>query len=151
MSKPSFVYVTYIRSTPEKVWQALTAPEFTRKVWFGATHQTDWKPGAPWTLLLEDGRVADAGTIVECDPPRRLVIGDWQNQFMPEAKAAGPSRCTIDIEAVGASVKLTITHVSETENRALIDGVSGGWPKIISNIKSLLETGELALVAKPAA
>ncbi|MGI8526001.1 MAG: SRPBCC family protein [Pseudolabrys sp.] len=148
MSKPSFVYVTYIRSTPEKVWQALTAPEFTKQVWFGAVHQTEWKPGAAWKLLLGDGRIADAGKIVEYDPPRRLVIGNWQNQFMPEVKEAGPSRCTIDIEPVGEAVKLTITHVSETDNRKLIDAVSGGWPKILSNLKSLLETGALALETK---
>ena len=148
MNKPSFVYVTYIRSTPEKVWQALTAPEFTKKVWFGATHQTDWKPGAAWTLLFGDGRVADAGMIVECDPPRRLVIGDWRNKWKPEFKDAGPSHCTIEIEPVGNAVKLTITHVAEPDGAMLIEAVSGGWPKILSNVKSLLETGELALPNK---
>jgi uncharacterized protein YndB with AHSA1/START domain len=148
MSKPSFVYVTYIRSTPEKVWQALTAPEFTKKVWFGAVHQTDWKPGAAWKLILGDGRVADAGEIVECDPPRRLVIGNWQNQFKPELNAAGPTRCTIDIEPDGDAVKLTIVHVAMGDSGKLIEAVSGGWPKIVSNLKSLLETGELVIKEK---
>ena len=73
MSKPQFVYVTYIASTPEKVWTALTAPEFTRQCWFGTHHDTDWKPGSPWRLMFDDGRVADAGEIVEAQPPRRLV------------------------------------------------------------------------------
>jgi len=148
MNKPNFVYVTYIRSTPEKVWQALTSPEFTKKIWFGAIHQTDWQPGAVWTLLLGDGQIADVGKIVECDPPRRLVIGDWRNQWRPDLKAAGPSHCTIDIETVGDAVKLTITHTAEASGAGLIEAVSGGWPKIVANLKSLLETGELVLPNK---
>ena len=148
MSKPQFVYVTYIASTPEKVWTALTAPEFTRQCWFGTHHDTDWKPGSPWRLMFPDGRVADAGEIVEAQPPRRLVL-KWRNEFKPELKAEGYSRCTIDIEAVNGAVKLSIVHEIDAPGSKFIEAVSGGWPKIISNVKSLLETGKLVLEQKP--
>ncbi len=145
MSKPTFVYVTYIRSTADKVWAALTEPEFTAKTWFGARHETEWKPGAAWRLILQDGRVADAGEIVEIDKPRRLVL-KWRNE-KPELKEEGWSRCTIEIEsAADNAVKLTVTH--EANGPKLIEAVSGSWPRILSNIKSLLETGELVLENK---
>jgi uncharacterized protein YndB with AHSA1/START domain len=150
MSKPQFVYVTYIKTTPEKLWAALTEPGFTKQYWFGADIEADWKAGSKWRIMLPDGRIADSGVILECDPPRRLVIDKWQNQFVPEAMAAGPSRCTMELEQADGAVKLTVTHVSEGDNDALIKGVSGGWPRILSNLKSLLETGEIALRSKPA-
>jgi uncharacterized protein YndB with AHSA1/START domain len=150
MSKPKFVYVTYIRTTPEKLWAALTDPQTIRKYWFGITAESDWKPGSPWSLKFEDGRTADSGEILESVPPKRLVI-NWQNQFKPELKAVGYTRCTMEIEMAdyypdfgGKAVKLTITHEAETEQGApMIEAVSGGWPKILSNLKSLLETGDV--------
>ena len=160
MAKPQFVYVTYIRSTPENVWAALTDPQTTKKYWFGITAESDFKPGSPWALKFEDGRTADSGEILEADPPRRLVIR-WRNEFKPEIKAAGWSRCTMEVELVdyypryaertvdgGKAVKLTITHEAETEAGApLIEAVSTGWPKVLSNLKSLLETGDIAFKA----
>ncbi len=157
MAKPQFVYVTYIRSTPEKVWAALTDPKTTKKYWFGITAESDFKQGSPWALKFEDGRIADAGEILESEPPRRLVIR-WRNEFKPELKAAGTSRCTMEIELTdyypryaertvdgGKAVKLTITHEADTEAGApLIEAVSTGWPKVLSNLKSLLETGDIA-------
>lgn len=149
MSKPQFVYVTYIRSTPEKVWAALTDPEFNKRYWFGAHLECAWEKGAAWRIVLPDGKTADSGEILECDPPRRLVIGNWQNQFRPELKAEGPSRCTIEIEpAEGGAVKLTVVHVAEGEGGKLIEAVSGGWPRILSNLKSLLETGQVTMETK---
>jgi uncharacterized protein YndB with AHSA1/START domain len=152
MGKPKFVYVTYIRTTPEKLWAALTDQQTIRKYWFGITAECDWKPGSPWRLKFEDGGTADTGEILESDPPKRLVIGNWQNQFKPELKTAGTSRCTMEIEMAeyyprygGKAVKLTIIHEAEAEEGApLIEAVSGGWPKILSNLKSLLETGDVA-------
>jgi uncharacterized protein YndB with AHSA1/START domain len=91
-----------------------------------------------------DGQVFDAGEIVEAEPPRRLVIR-WQHQNRPELKAEGASLCTMELEANGSAVKLSITHTIGCEPSALIDAVSGGWPKVISNLKSLLETGSPAL------
>jgi uncharacterized protein YndB with AHSA1/START domain len=147
MSKPSFVYVTYIRSSADKVWSALTSPEYTAKTWFGAHHETDWQAGSPWRLVFPDGRVADSGEIVEIDRPRRLVLR-WLNE-KPELKAEGWSRCTIEIESVADdAVKLTVTHQMDGEGTKFIAAVSGGWPRILSNVKSLLETGELVLKAK---
>ena len=122
-----------------------------RKYWFGITAECDWKPGSPWSIKFPDGRTAEAGEILESVPSKRLVI-HWQNQFKPELKAAGYSRCTMEIELAdyypdfgGKAVKLTITHEAETEQGGpMIEAVSGGWPKILSNLKSLLETGDVA-------
>jgi uncharacterized protein YndB with AHSA1/START domain len=149
MSEAStFVYVTYIRTTPDKLWSALTMPEFTREYWFGVTAQSDFRAGSPWKLGYPDGRVTDTGEILESDPPRRLVI-KWRNEFRPELKAEGYTRCTMELEPVDRVVKLTITHTADVPNAKVIEAVSGGWPKILSNLKSLLETGEVALKDKP--
>ena len=143
----SFVYVTFIRSTPERVWEALTTPDFIRKFWFNMPQESTFKAGAPWKMTYEDGRIADAGEILESDPPSRLVI-KWRNEWKPELKAEGYALCTYAIEtpdnAPGA-VKLTVTHTIDKENAQFIQAVSGGWPRILSNLKSLLETGEALL------
>ncbi len=148
MSKSTFVYVTYIRTTPEKLWSALTGAEFMQQYWFGTRWETDWKPGSPWRMIYPDGRITDSGEILESDPPRRLVL-KWRNEFRPELKAEGYARCVYELEALGEAVKLTITHSIDVPGAKLIEAVSGGWPKIISNLKSLLETGELVLKDKP--
>lgn len=97
MTKPNFVYVTYIKTTPEKLWAALTDAATMKKYWFGAFAETDWKPGSPWALKFDDGRVADAGSILECEPGKRLVIR-WRNEWSEEIKAEGWSRCTMTLE-----------------------------------------------------
>src|ERR1700760_3979594 len=86
MSESTFVYVTYIRSTPERVWSALTTPEFMRQYWFGMHCESEWKPGSPWKLVFTDGRLADAGEIVVADSPRRPVL-KWRNQSKTEIHA----------------------------------------------------------------
>jgi uncharacterized protein YndB with AHSA1/START domain len=144
MVSSSFVYVSFIRTTPGELWKALTAPEFTQKYWFGIRHDTDWKKGSPWKMMFPDARVGDTGEIVESDPPKRLVL-KWRNEFIPELKAEGYSRCVIEIEPVGEAAKLTISHSMEKENSKFIEAVSGGWPRIVSNLKSLLETGKVIL------
>ena len=143
-AKSSFVYVTYIRTTSEELWAALTTSEFVKKYWFGMNVETDWKVGSPWKLVFADGRVADAGEIVEFDRPRRIVL-TWRNQFRPELTAEGYARCSIELEPQNGAVKLTISHSIERADSKLIEGVSGGWPRILSNLKSLLETGQIAL------
>jgi len=144
-----FVYVTYIRTTPEKLWAALTLPEFTKQYWFGVTMESDWKPGSDWKMMYADGRVTDSGEIIEADAPRRLVI-KWRNEWKPEFKAEGYSRCTMEIEPTNGVVKLTVTHEMEIANARMInEGVSTGWPMILSNLKTLLETGESMAPAKP--
>jgi uncharacterized protein YndB with AHSA1/START domain len=145
MPRSSFVYVTYIRTTPEKLWSALTDDtEFMKQYWFGVHCESAWTAGSSWKMLHPDGRILDAGEIVEAKPPKRLVIR-WQHQDKPELKAEGASLCAMELEPVGSAVKLSITHTIEREPSNLIVAVSGGWPKIISNLKSLLETGSTAL------
>ena len=141
MSNDRFVYVTYIRSTPEKIWDALTKPEFTRQYWFGMHLASDFKVGSPWRLVFENGDTADAGEVLESDPPRRLVVS-WRNEFRPELTAEGFARASFDIEPAEGSVKLTVTHEIDQADSQLIRAVSGGWPGILASLKSLLETGE---------
>jgi uncharacterized protein YndB with AHSA1/START domain len=146
-SEGKFVYVTYIRTTPERLWNALTTPEFTKQYWFGMHCESEWKAGSSWQLKFPDGRIADAGEIVAAERPKRLVI-KWRNEFKPEMKAEGYSRCTMDLEPRDGAVKLTITHEMEKPGTKFIEAVSGGWPLILSNLKSLLETGEVAMTEK---
>jgi uncharacterized protein YndB with AHSA1/START domain len=141
MNDSRFVYVTYIRTTPEKLWKALIDPEFTRRFWNETWQDCEWKPGATWRLMIPDGRVADAGEVVEIEAQRRLVLR-WRNEFMPELREEGYSRMTYEIEKKGESVKLTVIHEMERGGSKLIDAVSGGWPMILSSLKSLLETGQ---------
>jgi uncharacterized protein YndB with AHSA1/START domain len=136
-----FLYVTYIRTTPEKLWDALTKPEFTKLYWCETWQDCDWQVGSSWKLMIPDGRVGDSGEVVECDPPRRLVL-TWQNQFIPEMKADGTSRMTYELEPVGDVVKLTLLHEIDLDGSKLIDAVSNGWPGLLASLKSLLETGE---------
>jgi uncharacterized protein YndB with AHSA1/START domain len=142
-----FVYVTYIRTTPELLWSALTSREFAQQYWRGAFPDADWQVGGSWKLVLPDGRVADAGEIVAFEPARRLGIR-WRNEFKPELKAEGWSLCMMEIEPMGEAVKLTVTHSIEREGSKLIDAVSDGWPQVLSNLKSLLETGSVVLGPK---
>lgn len=141
MNNSRFVYVTYIRTTPEKLWKALIDPEFTRRFWNETWQDCEWKPGSTWRLMIPDGRVADAGEVVEIEPQRRLVLR-WRNEFMPELREEGYSRMTYEIEKKGESVKLTVIHEMVRGGSKLIDAVSGGWPMILSSLKSLLETGQ---------
>jgi uncharacterized protein YndB with AHSA1/START domain len=139
-AKSSFAYVTYIRTTPEALWAALTSPEFMRKYWFGMSIETDWKTGSPWKLTFPDGRIADSGEIVEFDKPNRLVL-TWRNEFRPELHEEGYARCVMEIAQAGEVVKLTIIHDIDKPGSKLIGAVSVGWPKILSSLKTLLETG----------
>ena len=141
MEKPQFVYVTYIRTTPEKLWRALLEPEFTRQYWVETHQESEWKPGASWRLMLRDGRVLDTGEILEFDPPRRLVL-TWRNEFKPELRAEGFSRMTYELEHQGESVKLTVIHQMDKPGSKFIEAVSQGWPHVLASLKSLLETGE---------
>jgi uncharacterized protein YndB with AHSA1/START domain len=141
MSKSSYIYVSYIRTTPEKVWDALTKPEFQKIYWGGTYQDTDWKPGSAWKMKFADGRVADQGEVIEADRPKRIVL-KWRNEFRPELKEEGWSRCVMDIEPQGEMTKLTITHSIDRDESKFIVAVSGGWPKILSSMKSYLETGK---------
>lgn len=117
MSDSRFVYVTYIRTTPEKLWHALLDPEFTRQFWVGTWQECQWKIGASWKIMTPDGRVADAGEVVEIDPPRKLVLS-WRNEFKPELREEGYSRMTYTLEPQGETVKLTSCTRSPNPTRS---------------------------------
>jgi uncharacterized protein YndB with AHSA1/START domain/DNA-binding transcriptional ArsR family regulator len=155
MNKPEFVYVTYIRTTPEQLWQALTDPAFTSRYW-GATYDTDWKKGSTYGLQQAGVRVDDPDQVVlESDPPRRLsytwhtvseemaAAFGWDEKLFARLAAESRSRVTFEIEPEDDDrVRLTVVHDGFDEGSAMLESISGGWPQVLSNLKSLLETGE---------
>ena len=141
MAESEFVYVTYIRTTPEKLWRALIEPEFTRQFWMGTTQESEWKVGSPWRIAKPDGRTADSGEVVELEPYKKIVL-KWQNHLFSQMTAEGFSRMTYELEPRGEMVRLTVTHTMEKSESEFIKAVSNGWPVILSSLKSLLETGE---------
>jgi uncharacterized protein YndB with AHSA1/START domain len=141
MSNSKFVYVTYIRTTPEKLWEALTNPEFIRQYWFGARQESEWRVGSSWKAFAPDGEMWDSGEILQVDRPRRLVLS-WLHEHFPDMHAEGSSRLTYDLEPTGTMVKFTLTHEIDVVGSKLIEGVSNGWPMILASLKSLLETGQ---------
>jgi uncharacterized protein YndB with AHSA1/START domain len=147
--KPATVYTIYIASTPERVWQALTTAELSRKYFFGNSVEVDPRVGGAYVVRTPDGSVHISGEVIECDRPRKLTI--TFNVNWPElVEKLGPTLVTYEIEPVGDAVRLTMT---EWHDRPLDDDIlSGGrqgWPAILSSLKSLLETGE-ALTIKMA-
>jgi uncharacterized protein YndB with AHSA1/START domain len=142
--RSAFGYVTYIRTTPAKLWSALTDPEVIKQYWFNMRVECDWRVGSAYKLVHPDGRLDSSGEILESDPPRRLVY-KWLHE-VPELKVEGHTRCTMLVEPAGKGVKLSITHDIERSDSKFIALATGSWPKIMSNLKSLLETGELVLL-----
>ncbi len=154
MDRPQFVYTTYIRTSPERLWQALTDPAFTRRYW-GAVLTTDWKPGSEMTWEYAGVTVRDPEQVVlEAEPHRRLSY-TWQAVTPEFAKAVGfdddylakvvaepRSKVTFELEPVGEVVKLTVVHDGFDPGSATLESVSQGWPWILSALKSLLETDE---------
>lgn len=140
MSKPEFVYTTYIETTPEKLWEALTSSEFSKRYWFGTEVRSDWKVGSPFALVT-DGKTSDTGEILEADRPRRLSY-TFKHQLFEEMRDEPATRVVFIIEPLGNIVKLTVTHDGFVEGSKLLDAVSNGWPAILSGLKSLLETGK---------
>jgi uncharacterized protein YndB with AHSA1/START domain len=139
MDKPRFVYVTYISTTPEKVWKALIDPTMTEKYW---QHEnvSDWQPGSPWEHRRTDkeGTLDLVGKVVESSPPRRLVI-TWAfpaDKDRPEKH----TRVTFEIEAVRGVSRLTVTHDELETASDMLRGITEGWPKVLSSLKTLLET-----------
>lgn len=140
--KPTFVYVTYIQSTPEKVWNALTDPEMTKQYWVRHRNASDWKPGSTWQHQDYDNAalVDVVGKVVESAPPSRLVI-TWA---FPDdaANEAKHTRVTFQVEAFLSSVKLTVTHEDLEPGSRMLQGITQGWPLVLSSLKTLLETGQ---------
>ena len=148
MDKPSFVYVTYIASTIDRVYQALTSAEFTERYMFGRRVESTWKVGAPVRYLGRDGKVSDSGQVLEADPPRRLVV-TWRVEFDDALRREGYSKVTFELEPLGGEVKLTVIHDELREESGVYKGISGGWPKALASLKSLLETGRPLAISSP--
>ncbi len=148
MSKPEFVYVTYIETTPEKLWEALTDSAFTRRYWFDTEVRSDWKVGSPFALVM-GGKVTDTGEILEADRPRRLSY-TFKHELMEEMRNEAVTKVVFTLMPCGNLVKLTVTHEGFAPGSRLLDSISRGWPAILSGLKSLLETGK-APVIPPAA
>jgi len=144
MSQSKFVYVTYIRTSRERLWHALTTREVIEQYRFGMSVESEWQVGSAWRMYA-DGSLMDSGEILESVSQKRLAMS-WLNEWKPEFKAEGHSRCVYEIEPTGACAKLTLTHSIERPDSSFIAAVSQGWPMVISNLKSLLETGDVALV-----
>jgi uncharacterized protein YndB with AHSA1/START domain/DNA-binding transcriptional ArsR family regulator len=161
MQKPSFVYTTYIQTTPERLWEALTSPAFTERYW-NVSFETDWTPGSEMIWNNNDVRIADrAQVVLESDPYRRLSF-TWHD-FTPElaralemneevfaaASAEPRSKVTFELEPAGTAVKLTVLHDDFPPASKAAEMVSNGWPQVLSKLKTLLETGETFRIPRP--
>jgi uncharacterized protein YndB with AHSA1/START domain len=135
------MYVIYIATTPDKLWEALTTREFTRRYWFGVWPESQWTVGSTWQLMGPDGRVCDSGEVLEIDRPRRLAVS-WRHELDEDLRQIGFTRATFALEPAGDVVKLTVTHEAPEGGEPFINAVSTGWPHILSSLKSLLETGK---------
>jgi len=154
MQKPEFVYTTYIKTTPEQLWQALTDPAFTRRYW-GASFTSDWETGSSMTWEYSGVTIADpAQVVLESDPYRRLAY-TWQtvtpefakvvgfsDEYFEKVAAERRSKVSFDIEPIGGGVKLTVVHADFDPGSAMLESISKGWPLILASLKTLLETGE---------
>ena len=147
----SFTYVTYITTTPEKLWEALTGGDFTFQYWGGRRIQSDWKVGSSLLLVREDGVLDLKGEVLEADFPKRLSYTFDPQRDKNKRTLDGqpiddsgelPSRVTFVIEPFMGKVKMTLVHDQFPPNSKVLPGVSGGWPAILSSLKSLLETGQ---------
>ena len=153
MEKPAFVYTIYIHTIPEQLWKALTDPAFTRRYW-GTSFQTDWQAGSPMTWEYNAVTIADPEQVVlESNPYRRLSY-TWQTITADFAQSVGfspeyfekvakepRSKVSFEIEPLGQQVKLTVIHDGFEPGSTVLESISGGWPVILSSLKTLLETG----------
>jgi uncharacterized protein YndB with AHSA1/START domain len=144
MSRPEFVYVTYIETTPEKLWEALTNSDFSKRYWWDTSVVSDWRVGSPFSLVL-NGKTTDVGEILEADRPRRLSY-TFRHILNEAASNERPSRVTFVLEPHGELVKLTLTHQDFAATSVILDGISKGWPAIMSSLKSMLETGQPLII-----
>jgi uncharacterized protein YndB with AHSA1/START domain len=148
MSKPVFVYTTYIETTAEKLWQALTDGDFTERYWFGHRVTSDWKAGSAYQFAKQ-GAPTIEGKVLVSEPPRKLAYS-WDS-CSPEAKRESTSRVTFDLEPRGQVIRLTVTHDELDEGGVTLRSISGGWPMVIASLKSLLETGHVLDIDPPPA
>lgn len=147
--KTKFVYVTYIMATPEKIFEAIVKPEIARQYW-GHENVSDWKVGSKWEHVRNNDErpVNIAGNVIENDPPKRLVIS-WASPANYNNDSLH-SRVTFELEPYVDMVRLTVTHDELIEGSDVVKAISSGWPRVLSSMKSYLETGTaLDVFAKP--
>jgi uncharacterized protein YndB with AHSA1/START domain len=149
MNNPQkFVYVTIIATTPEKLWEALTNPEFTAQYFFGTRVESDWKVGSKF-IFRRPNVITDEGTVLRAEPPR-LLSYTFQHLWDEEMRKEAPSRVTFEIKSLeeksgklsGPAVRLTVTHEDFPPESKVFPAISNGWPSILSGLKTLLETGK---------
>ncbi len=141
MNKPVFVYTSYIASSPEKVFKALTDTDATAKFWFGNAATSDWKVGSP-IQFHRDGKLILQGTILDNDPPRRLSY-TFQSMHEPYNGKEAPSRVVFELEQQKDQVKLIVTHDEFPKGTQIFSAISNGWPLVLSSLKSYVETGRV--------
>jgi uncharacterized protein YndB with AHSA1/START domain len=138
MSKPELVYVTEIRTTPERLWQALTDPEFTQRYWYGTRIESDWTVGSPLTMVKAAGHAPDTGKVLIADPPRKLAFS-WHIAWGEMAKEPD-SRVTMTIEPLaGGMVRLTVLHDELAQDGPVMQAMQRGWPGVLGGLKAFLE------------
>jgi uncharacterized protein YndB with AHSA1/START domain len=138
--KPRFVYVTYVATTDEKLWQALTDGEFTRQYWGGRRIESDWQVGSPVKHVREDGGIDWQGEVLQSERPR-LLSYTFHMLISDEHRSERPSRVTFELQSLGSVMKLILTHDDFESEKATLETTRHGWPAIMSSLKSLLETG----------
>jgi uncharacterized protein YndB with AHSA1/START domain len=146
MSKPEFVYTTYIETSAEQLWLALTDGDFTERYWFGYRASSDWEAGSRYQFTRQ-GANGIEGNVLVSDPPKQLVY-TWV-PCSPETKHERTSRVTFDLEPHGKVIKLTVTHDNLDPHGTTFRNASTGWPMVLANLKSLLETGHVLNIAPP--
>lgn len=139
MTKPIFVYVTYIAASPERVWEALTKPDISEQYWFGYRVKADGNAGERMTAHSPTGKLAHDDPIIESDPPRRLVYA-WKPLYK-DMVGERPSRVTFELEDLKGQTRLTVVHDEFEEGSKIFDLIGKGWPAVLSSLKSYLETG----------
>lgn len=144
MGSSTFIYVSYIRATPETVWAAFLDPKMQSRAWMGHTLESEWRAGSPWRMISMDGRIANSGEVLEIDSPGRMVLS-YRSDHVPEWRSEGYSRAVFELVSLGDATKFTVTHTINRHDSKLIAAASASWPLIFSNIKSLIETGDVAL------
>ncbi len=151
MDRPAFVYVTYIATTPEKLWIALTSGDFTYQYWGRRRIQSEWTPGAAVKTVKDDGAIDWQGKVLAADPPRLLSYTfdpqedpnrrDLTGNLVDHSRRERPSRVTFQIEQFMGRVKLTLTHDEFEPGSEVLGRVSRGWPVVLSGLKSVVEGG----------
>ncbi len=146
MSKPIHVYEVFIRTTPEKLWQAITDGEMTKHYFYGSSVKSTWKAGGPITYHNQDGKLLVEGKVIVAEPNKRLQQ-TWFAAYDPEAAGDRPSRVTWEIEKLGETCKLTVTHDDFDSETKTFQSVARGWNPVLSGLKTLLETGKPLVIA----